>query len=261
MQIVDSHAHLHFDSFDQDRGEVLRRAREAGVVAMIDVGTDAATSARAFELASAEAGIFPTAGIHPNDSGAATAADWERVEALIEDPRCVAVGECGLDWYRDRTPKEVQKPAFERQVRLARERDLPIIIHCREAFADVYALLRGVGSSHRGVMHCFSGDAAQAREAVALGLHVSFAGPLTYKKNVALRDALAQVPADKVLVETDCPFLPPEGKRGQRNEPAFLPFLVHEIARASGESPERAARRTSANAQALFRLPIRLDAG
>jgi TatD DNase family protein len=258
VQIIDSHAHLHFDSFDSDRGEALARARAAGVVAMIDVGTDAATSRMAFELAGRENDVFPTAGIHPNDSGAATADDWAAVERMIEDRRCVGVGECGLDYYRDRTPKDVQLAAFERQIGLARSRDLPLVIHCREAFADVYAALRGAGASHRGVMHCFSGNVEQALEAVALGLHVSFAGPLTYPKNGALREALAKVPGDRVLVETDCPFLPPDGKRGKRNEPSFLPHLVHEIARASGESPEAAAHRTSANAKALFRLPVAL---
>jgi TatD DNase family protein len=259
VQIVDSHAHLHFDSFDQDRAEVLARARAAGVVAFVNVGTDAATSKVCFDLAAKEPDVHPTAGVHPNDSGEATEEDWEAVEALIADPRCVAVGECGLDWYRDRTPRAVQIPAFERQVALARTRGLPIIIHCREAFADVYAALRNAGPSHRGVMHCFSGTPPEAAQAVALGLHVSFAGPLTYKKNVELRAALAGVPPDRVLIETDCPFLPPEGKRGRRNEPSFLPFLVHEVGKVLGIAPAEAARLTSANADALFGLGIRLE--
>lgn len=257
MQIVDSHAHLHFDAFDADRALVLSRAREAGVVAFVNVGTDAATSQRSFELAFGEAGVFPTAGIHPNDSGAATEDDWRAIERLIADPHCVAVGECGLDYYRDRTPRNVQLAAFERQVRLARERDLPIIIHCRDAFADVYAALRRCGPP-RGVMHCFSGTPREAAEAVDLGLCVSFAGPLTYPKNVELRAALAGVPPERILIETDCPFLPPDGKRGKRNEPAFLPFLVHEVAKVLGVAPGEAALRTSATAVALFRLPIRL---
>jgi TatD DNase family protein len=258
MQIVDSHAHVHFDAFDPDRAEMLSRARAAGVVAMIDVGTDAATSRMAFALAAAEVALFPTAGIHPNDSAAASPADWEAIEALAADPRCVAVGECGLDWYRDRTPRDVQLVAFERQVHLARKVGRPLIIHCREAFADVYALLRRTGPPHRGVMHCFSGTPAQAVEALDLGLYVSFAGPLTYPKNGELRQALARVPADRVLVETDCPFLPPEGKRGKRNEPGFLPFLVHGVAQVMGIRPEEAALRTARNAVELFRLPLSL---
>jgi TatD DNase family protein len=259
VKIVDSHAHLHFASFDADRAEVLGRARAAGVVGIVNVGTDAVTSRLAFELSEREDGIFPTAGIHPNDSGAATPEDWDCVERLIRDPRCYAVGECGLDYYRDRTPKAVQLVAFERQVGLSRESGRPLIIHCREAFDDVYATLRRLGPPHSGVMHCFSGSPDQAREAVSLGLYVSFACPITYPKNEESRRALAVVPSDRVLIETDCPFLPPEGKRGKRNEPSFLPYLVHEVARVAGERPEDAALRTSANAQALFRLPIVLD--
>jgi TatD DNase family protein len=261
VQIVDSHAHLHFDAFDQDLGEVLRRARAAGVVSFVDVGTDAATSALAFRLAEREPDVFPTAGIHPNDAGAATENDWRAVESLIADPRCVAVGECGLDYYRDRTARGVQVAAFERQIGVARARDLPIVIHCRDAFDDVYATLRRLGPPQRGVMHCFSGDSAQAKVAVDLGLHVSFAGPLTYPKNGALREALGAVPKDRVMIETDCPFLPPDGKRGTRNEPSFLTILVHEVGRLSGESPAVAALRTSANARALFRLPVGLRLG
>jgi TatD DNase family protein len=261
MQIVDSHAHLHFDAFDADRAAMLSRAREAGVMAFVNVGTDAATSRASFDLAAAEPDVFPTAGIHPNDSAAATEADWRAIEALAAQPRCVAIGETGLDWYRDRTPRDVQVAAFERQIDLARRRDVPVIIHCREAFADVYATLRRARPPHRGVMHCFSGTPREAAEAVELGLHVSFAGPLTYKKNVELRAALAAVPADRVMIETDCPFLPPEGKRGKRNEPAFLPFLVHEAAKVLGIDPGEAALRTSRNAGALFRLPLRLGGG
>ena len=261
MQIVDSHAHLHFDRFDPDRSDVLARAREAGVVAMIDVGTDAATSRAAFDLSEREPDVFPTAGIHPHDSGKATAADWDAVEALAADKRCVAVGECGLDWARDWSPRQSQLDAFERQVALARRLGLPLIIHCREAFADVYSILRRLGPPHRGVMHCFSGGKREAAEALELGLHVSFAAPLTYPKNRELREALASVPSDRVTIETDCPFLPPEGKRGKRNEPSFLPFLVHEVARVLGVEPAEAARRTAANAVALFRPSDQAGAG
>jgi TatD DNase family protein len=168
----------------------------------------------------------------------------------------VAIGECGLDYYRDRTPKDVQIQAFERQLELARERDLPVIIHCRDAFRDVYDAVERAGLPRRGVMHCFSGGIEEAERAVALGMCVSFAGPLTYKKNTALRDALARVPRERVLIETDCPFLPPEGKRGKRNEPAFLPFLVHELARVWSAEPSEAAALTSANALRLFRLAL-----
>src|SRR5262245_40777342 len=141
MQIVDSHAHLHFDRFDADRAEVLARAREAGVVAFVNVGTDAATSRAAFELAAREKDVFPTAGIHPHDAGRAAEAEWTAVEALAADPRCVAVGECGLDWARDWSPRPAQLAAFEREIVLARRLSLPLIIHCREAFEDVYSVL------------------------------------------------------------------------------------------------------------------------
>ncbi len=255
MVIVDSHAHLYFDRFDPDRAQVFERARAAGVVAFVTVGTDAISSKACFDLSSEHRDVFPTAGIHPNDSAKVSEADWAVIEALAAEPRCVAVGETGLDYYRDWAPKDTQRAAFARQIALARRHAKPVIIHCREAFADVYQTLAECGGSP-GVMHCFSGGPGDAERALDLGLFVSFAGPLTYKKNAELRSVLAMTPRDRILVETDCPFLPPEGQRGKRNEPAFLQALLEVVGETLGMSAEAAGRLTSENAKRLFALPI-----
>jgi TatD DNase family protein len=256
VRLVDSHAHLYFEHFDADRDEVLAAARRVGVAAFVDVGTDAETTRLCFETAAVEADVFPTAGIHPNHAHEADEAEWAEIESYIADSRCVGVGETGLDWFRNASKRTEQIAAFERQIAAAKARDLPIVVHCREAFADVYDVLEHVGKGVRGVMHCFSGGPDEARRALDLGLDLSFAAPITYKKNDALRAAAALAPLDRVLIETDCPFLPPEGRRGKRNEPSFLPATLASLAEAKGISPEEAAHASTANAIRLFRLPI-----
>ncbi|HYC78777.1 MAG TPA: TatD family hydrolase [Planctomycetota bacterium] len=256
MKIVDSHAHLYFEHFKADRAEVLAAARAAGVAAFVNVGTDAETTRLTFELAAAEPDVFPTAGIHPNDAHVVDADEWAVVERYARDPRCVAIGETGLDWFRNRDQREAQIAAFERQIGWARELGLPVIIHCREAFDDVFATFERVGRGVPGVMHCFSGGPAEAERAVGLGLHVSFAAPITYRKNDALREAAKRVPRERVLTETDCPFLPPESRRGKGNEPAYLAETVAALARALDLRPDEVATLAARNAVALFRLPV-----
>lgn len=258
MPIVDSHAHLYFDHFSDDLRETLGRARDAGVVAFVNVGTDPTTTRLSFALAAKETDIFPTAGIHPNDAATTTESDWAEIESFARDPRCVGIGETGLDWFRSPDHRDVQIAAFERQVLLAHSLDLPVVIHCREAHDDTYRILESFKRSIRGVMHCFSGTRADAERAVALGLHVSYAGPVSYKKNDALRASLSIVPRDKILVETDCPFLPPEGFRGKRNEPSYLSITVGAIATTLGIPSRELATLTARNAVSLFRLPIAL---
>jgi TatD DNase family protein len=256
VRLVDSHAHLYFEHFQADRAAVLAAARAAGVVAFVNVGTDAETTRLSFELAAAEPDVFPTAGVHPNDAHVVDDAEWAAVEAYARDPRCVGIGETGLDWFRNADRRREQTAAFERQLGWARERGLPVVIHCRDAFADVYEVVARVGRGVPGVMHCFSGGPDEARRALDLGLHLSFAAPLTYKKNDALRAAAALAPPDRVLIETDCPFLPPEGRRGKRNEPAFVAETLAALARARDLRPDEAAELTTRNAAALFRLPL-----
>ncbi len=256
MRIIDSHAHLYFEHFQADRSEVLAAARAAGIVAFVNVGTDAETTRLSFELAAAEPDVFPTAGVHPNDAHIVDEAEWAVVESFARNPRCVGVGETGLDWFRNADRRSEQIAAFERQLGWSRELDLPVVIHCRDAFADVYDVFARSGRAVRGVMHCFSGGLDEARRALDLGLHLSFAAPRTYKKNDALRAVAAFAPADRILTETDCPFLPPEGRRGKRNEPSFLTATVDALAKARDLRPEEAARLAADNAVLLFRLPV-----
>lgn len=251
--ITDTHAHLFWDSFDPDRDETLARARAAGVERIVLVGTDAATSRRSFELASDEPGVFPTAGIHPHDSAAASAADRDAVEELCRRPDCVAVGETGLDFFKQHSPREAQIESFRWHLDLARELDKPVIVHCRDAHettVECLAQARGV----RGVMHCYTMGPEELAPYLDLGLYVSFSGVVTYPRNEANRAAARAVPIERLLVETDCPFLAPQGHRGRRNEPALVRAVLEKVAAERGLDAGDLARQTSANAAALFGL-------
>lgn len=251
--ITDTHAHVTWESFDPDRDEVFARARAAGVSRIVLVGTELTSSRAAFELARGRAGIHPTAGIHPHDAQHADAAARAEIEALCRRPECVAVGETGLDWFKQYSPRAAQIESFRWQLALARELDKPVIVHCRDAHEDVLALLREARGV-RGVMHCWTMGAAELSGYLELGLYISFSGVVTYARNASNREAASAVPADRLLVETDCPFLSPQGRRGQRNEPAFVREVLSEIARVRGEALEDLARSTSANAERLFRF-------
>jgi TatD DNase family protein len=248
MQVYDTHCHLGLDG-KVPAADEHARAAAAGVTRLLVVGIDAATSQAARDL-QLLAGVSWSAGLHPNDS---TRLDdeWPTIEALARDPACTAIGETGLDCFRDRTPLPQQERSLRRHLALARELDLPVIFHCRDAFAPLFAVLRDEAPV-RGVMHCFSGGLAEARTALDFGLLLSFAGPLTYPKNDALRAVAAWAPADRILVETDAPFLPPQRLRGKRNEPAFLVQTVQALAEARGLTLAAAAELTFGNAVGLF---------
>ncbi|MCA8974717.1 MAG: TatD family hydrolase [Planctomycetes bacterium] len=248
MPIFDTHCHLGFYD-DGDPVAEHARAVTAGVTAMITVAIDADTAERCREHASLP-GVRWSAGLHPNDA-TRFAADWPRIDALARTPGCAAIGETGLDCYRDRTPLDQQQASLRAHLALARELGLPVILHCRDAFEPLFETLRAEPPT-RGVMHCFSGTEAEARIALDLGFYVSFAGPLTYKKNDALRAAAAFVPDDRVLVETDAPFLPPQPYRGKRNEPAYLVHTVAALAAVRGIGTDEAAELTWQNAVRLF---------
>lgn len=248
MQVFDTHCHLGLDGRADPAGEHAR-ARQAGVTAMLVVGIDAASSRAARELAGLS-GVRWSAGLHPNDS-TRFADDWPTIAALARDPGCAAIGETGLDLFRDRAPLAVQEASLRAHLALARELDLPVVFHCREAFAPLFAALRSAPSV-RGVMHCFSGGIDEARQALDLGLYLSFAGPLTYPKNDALRRVAAWAPADRLLVETDAPFLPPQRRRGQRNEPAFVVETLAALASLRELPLADAAALTFDNARRLF---------
>lgn len=253
--LFDTHAHLHFPEFAGDLGTVLERARAAGVRRMLTIGTDVGASRAAVALAARESDVWASVGVHPHDAGDADATALAEIEDLAAEPRVVAIGETGLDFFRNLSPRDVQERVFRAQLALARRVGKPVIVHCRDAHEETLAILADerVGETG-GVMHCFSGDTAIARRCLDLGLVISLAGPVTYPKARALPDVATFVPGDRLVVETDCPFLPPQPYRGKRNEPAYLAITAARVAELRGEPLETLAARTSENAAKLFGL-------
>lgn len=260
IRLVDTHLHLDSEPFESRHREVVDRACAAGVVAMVSVGTSAASSRRVIELAGRLPAVYPAVGIQPNDVVEAAEGDWEQVESLAIDQReqVVAIGETGIDCYWDRTPLALQRDYFDRHLDLAERLGLPVIIHMRESGAEIVEQLRGSWAERcRGVMHSFTGDRQLMEDCVALGLYISFAGMVTFKKSDSLREVARQVPDDRILVETDSPYLSPEPLRGRRpNEPARVIHTAECLARVRGQSLEEFAALTTANAAALFGLDL-----
>lgn len=257
MVLTDTHCHVQTSAFNGDRAEVLERAVEASVGTLVLVGYDPQTWRRAVsQVQTGAAGLqlYATAGLHPHDAKDLTPALLDEIRQLARERKIVAVGECGLDFYRNLSTPEQQREAFVAQIELSRELGLPLVVHDRDAHESVVELLAAHGASH-GVMHCFSGDWDFAQQCLDLGFYVSIAGPVTYAKSGVLRDVAARVPADRIVVETDCPYLTPVPLRGKRNEPALVRLVAEEVARLRGVAPEDLAAQTSANARALFGLP------
>ena len=246
---VDSHCHLFL--VDEDPGEVVAQAARAGVGTLVCVAIDPGTSRRSLELARAHSGVFATAGMHPHDASAMGSRELAEIEVLLGEPRVVAVGECGLDFFRMHSPREDQLRALRTQIELARESGLPLVVHVRDAWPEILRVL-DEGSVERAVVHCFSGDASIARRCVERGWFLSFAGNVTYPKNTHLREAAAAVPLDRILVETDSPFLAPQRLRGRDNRPANVLDTVEAISKARSEPVERVRRATAANAKTAF---------
>jgi TatD DNase family protein len=255
--LVDTHAHLDDKRLRADWGGVLERAARAGVVQVIAIGTTADTSARVVELAAANPGIFAAVGIHPNDAAEAGEHDWPIINDLVNHSGVVAIGETGLDRYWDRTPFVQQQAWFDRHLALAQQLGLPVVIHCRDCQADILEQLRGTNRAIRGVMHAFTGTWDEAQAFLELGLHLSFAGMVTFTNKAldALRDVAAKVPVDRLLIETDSPYLTPHPHRGQTNEPAHVALTAARVAEIRGLSYAELARITTANARKLFHLP------
>ncbi len=268
LQLIDTHLHLDDPQFEGEREAVVERAREAGVGAMIVVGTSADSSRRVVQLGRELPGVFAAVGIQPNDVIDAGDEDWAVIEQLVEECRAeiVALGETGLDCYWDRTPLEQQQEYFERHLVLAERSDLPVIIHMRESGEEIVSQLRGAwgdaakeADARRGVMHSFTGDADLLEQCLALGLYISFAGMVTFKKSHELRDVARRVPLDRILVETDSPYLSPEPLRGRRpNEPARAVHTARCLAGLFDMSLESFAAQTTQNAIRLFGLPVTL---
>ena len=253
--LFDTHAHLHFPEFADDLDAVLERARAAGVRRILTIGTDVPTSRAAAALAFREPNVWAAVGIHPHEAADADEAALTEIERLAGGPRVVAIGETGLDFFRNLAPREAQERALRSQLALARRTRKPVLIHCRDAHEETLSILGAADvSEHGGIMHCFSGDVGIARRCLDLGLLLSLAGPVTYPKPGALPEVAKFVPADRLVVETDCPFLPPQPYRGKRNEPAYLAITAARVAELRGEPLADLAARMSENARSLLRL-------
>lgn len=246
---VDTHCHLFL--LDREPSGVVEAARAAGVDRLICVGVDPETSRKSLELAESIEGVFATAGMHPHDASAFDKDAGARIEELLHDPRVLAVGECGLDFFRMHSPKEDQERVFKVHIALSNDTGKPLVVHVRDAWPDVLRVL-DEGSAERVVIHCFSGDADIARECSARGYWVSFAGNITYPKNEPFRQAAKALDIDRILVETDSPFLAPQKLRGQDNEPANVVATIAEIARVRGDDVADVIDATAKNARVAF---------
>jgi TatD DNase family protein len=255
--LIDTHSHLDDDRFRDDLPAVLERAAAAGVASVVTIGTTAASSAAAVALAQRHPALYASVGLQPNNVAQEPPGAWDEIERLVGQLQVVAIGETGLDRYWDYTPFAQQEEFFARHLELARRYKLPVVVHCRDAEADTVRMLRDDFERHgpvRGVMHSFTGDAATARACLEMGLYLSFAGMLTYKNAEALRQVAAGVPLDRLLVETDSPYLAPVPMRGKRNEPAHVVHTAACLAGVLGVAPEVVAEHTTRNARALFGL-------
>ena len=269
MELVDTHCHLNFPRYDHDRADVLQRAHNAGVKRIIIPAIDLASCQQALELAASEQGIFASVGIHPNSSVDFHDSVADELRELARHSKVVAVGEIGLDYHWDKSPKPRQWRAFESQLGLASELGLPVIIHNREgrvdtapsASDDLMAILENWAPAapanlrgRLGVLHSFSASGDVAERALDLGFYLGFTGPITFKKADALRDVAQRIPINHILIETDGPFLAPQQRRGKRNEPAYVRYINDKLSELHGVLPEEMARQTTRNAERLFAL-------
>jgi TatD DNase family protein len=255
--IIDSHCHLDFEEYGTDRQATLARARAAGLVTMVNIGSgrDLKSARAAVALAGEEPDVFATVGIHPHDVKGMSEQDWTELETLARAPRVVGVGETGLDFHYDYSPREQQRAAFRRFIALCHAADQPVICHVREAHAEAQAILREEKVPPRGgIIHCFTSGPEDARVYLDLGMHLSFSGILTFKNAGDIRAAALLCPLDRLLIETDAPYLAPLPHRGKRNEPAYIVHTLEHLASLKGLPPEQVADATTANARSLFRL-------
>jgi len=252
--IWDTHAHLDDKRFDSDREQVIRRARDAGITKIINIGYDLPSSERAVELAMKYDSMYAAVGIHPHDAKGCTDEILGKLERLAQNPKVIAWGEIGLDYYRDLSPREVQRQVFIQQIELANEAGLPIIIHNRDAHGDILQIIKKHKPEYGGLFHSYSGSWEMAKQLLKDGYYLSFSGPLTYKNARHSVEVAINVPEDRFVVETDCPYLPPEPYRGQRNEPAYVWEVVKKIAELKGLTYEKVAELSTRNAKEFFRV-------
>lgn len=253
MQFIDTHVHLNADQYDEDLEQVISRAREKGVQKMVVIGFDTKTIKRAMALAEADPDIYAVVGWHPVDAVDCTEEDLKWIEELAAHDKVVGIGETGLDYYWDKSPKDVQQELFRKHIRLAQRVKLPLIIHNREATADVLRILREEEAELTGgIMHCFGGSVETAREAIRLNFMISLGGPVTFKNAKTPKEVAKEIKLEHLLIETDAPYLAPHPFRGKRNEPSYVPLVAEEIARLKEISVEEVAKITTQNAEKFF---------
>jgi TatD DNase family protein len=252
---VDTHAHLDDRQFNDDRAEAIQRSFAADVRCIITVGTDLDSSRAAIALAQQYGSIYAAVGVHPHDAAQVGSDTLQKLLQYARDDRVVAIGEIGLDFYRNLSPHDRQKETFVAQLELARQVNKPVIIHDRDAHTETTAILREQGRSWRGVLHCFSGDREMALTVIQMGFYISFAGPVTFDNARRLQELARELPLERMLIETDCPYLAPQPHRAQRNEPGYVRWVAAKIAALRGMPLERVAEVTTDNARQLFGLP------
>ncbi|MCM3570817.1 TatD family hydrolase [Neobacillus mesonae] len=253
--LFDTHVHLNDEQYNEDLEDVILRAQNEGVTNMVVVGFDQPTIKRAMELVDKYDFIYASIGWHPVDAIDMTEGDLKWIEELSSHPKVVALGEMGLDYHWDKSPKEVQKEVFRKQIRLAKKVKLPIVIHNREATSDIIEILKEEGAEEvGGIMHCFSGSPETAIECMKMNFYISLGGPVTFKNAKKPKEVAAEVPLDKLLIETDCPYLAPHPFRGKRNEPAYVKLVAEQIAEIKGMTVEEIGEATTRNAKKLFAI-------
>lgn len=256
MQLFDTHCHIDLEEFDEDRDEVIGRAQSEGVTRLLTIAVTADSSKATVDLAESHDHVYAAVGIHPNYCSEVNAGDWDRVCELTKHEKVIALGETGLDYYRDYAPAEVQEDYFDRHLKLSQELQLPFIVHTRSSEQQILGMLREAARRGplQGIMHSFTGDESMAAECLELGLHISFAGMVTFKKSDDLRQVAKTIPDDRLLIETDSPYLSPHPVRGGRNEPARVIHTARCLAEVRGQSLEELADITTRNALRLFRI-------
>lgn len=252
--LIDTHAHLQWPAFDKDREEVIERAFATGLSAIVNVGYDLNASRQAVQIANNHKNIYVVVGIHPHNAKTMTASVLDSLRELAQNTKVVAIGEIGLDYHRDLSPRARQKEAFEQQILLAKELDLPIVVHDREAHNDVLEVIRSFGKDVNGVLHCFSGDLDMAKKVIELDYSISIAGPVTFPNARILHQLVQHVPDESIVLETDCPFLTPQSRRGERNEPMYVLETAKRVAELKGMQLDELDKLTSQNSKRMFQI-------
>ncbi|MGB9790022.1 MAG: TatD family hydrolase [Thermotoga caldifontis] len=255
MRLIDTHAHLHFHQFEKDLDQIIKKLDSHKFAFVVNVGIDVEDSKKAIALSEKYEKLYCSIGIHPHEASGAPEDFLHTFEELLKNEKVVAIGECGLDYYRMLSPKELQREVFEKQLKFAKDVDMPVIVHIRDAYDEAYEILSKVGlPTSGGVVHAFSADEEWALKFVELGMYIGIGGPVTYPNSHTLRRVVRVVGIENILIETDCPYLAPQPVRGKRNEPIYVRFVVEEIARILDMDIEDAAETIVKNAEELFKL-------